>query len=60
MTASTSFLRGGIEAKAYTRMRAAIRHLSMRLNVVNTKNKLLITLSDSKSEDSDGAITLPE
>jgi nitric oxide reductase NorD protein len=44
----------GIEAKDYTRMRAAIRHLTMRLNEVDARIKLLITLSDGKPEDYDG------
>jgi nitric oxide reductase NorD protein len=44
----------GIEAKDYTRMGAAIRHLTMRLNEVDARIKLLITLSDGKPEDYDG------
>ncbi len=44
----------GIEAKDYTRMGAAIRHLTMRLNEVDARIKLMITLSDGKPEDYDG------
>jgi nitric oxide reductase NorD protein len=41
----------GIRAGDYTRMGAAIRHLSHRLNEVEARTKLLITLSDGKPDD---------
>ncbi|MEJ2590291.1 MAG: nitric oxide reductase activation protein [Candidatus Thiodiazotropha sp.] len=41
----------GIQAGDYTRMGAAIRHLSYRLNEVEARTKLLITLSDGKPDD---------
>jgi nitric oxide reductase NorD protein len=41
----------GIEAKDYTRMGAAIRHLSKILNDSEAKTRLLITLSDGKPDD---------
>ena len=41
----------GIQAGDYTRMGAAIRHLSHRLNEVDARTKLLITLSDGKPDD---------
>lgn len=41
----------GIVPKDYTRMGAAIRHLSAKLNAVEAKTRLLITLSDGKPED---------
>ncbi len=41
----------GIEAGDYTRMGAAIRHLSQLLREVEARTKLLITLSDGKPED---------
>jgi nitric oxide reductase NorD protein len=41
----------GIEAKDYTRMGVAIRHLSAILNRVEAKTRLLITLSDGKPDD---------
>jgi nitric oxide reductase NorD protein len=41
----------GIQAGDYTRMGAAIRHLSFRLNEVEARTKLLITLSDGKPDD---------
>ena len=44
----------GIEAKDYTRMGVAIRHLSMRLNEIDARTRLLVTLSDGKPEDYDG------
>ncbi|MBT7542889.1 MAG: hypothetical protein HN613_02375 [Gammaproteobacteria bacterium] len=43
-----------IEAMDYTRMGASIRHLTMLLNQVEAKTKLLITLSDGKPDDVDG------
>ncbi|MEA3275064.1 MAG: nitric oxide reductase activation protein [Pseudomonadota bacterium] len=41
----------GIEAKDYTRMGVAIRHLSEILNQVEAKTRILITLSDGKPDD---------
>jgi len=41
----------GIEAKDYTRMGVAIRHLSTLLNQVEAKTRVLITLSDGKPDD---------
>ncbi|MET0066801.1 MAG: nitric oxide reductase activation protein [Candidatus Thiodiazotropha sp.] len=41
----------GIQAGDYTRMGAAIRHLSFRLAEVEARTKLLITLSDGKPDD---------
>jgi nitric oxide reductase NorD protein len=41
----------GIRAGDYTRMGAAIRHLSKRLEEVEARTKLLITLSDGKPDD---------
>jgi nitric oxide reductase NorD protein len=41
----------GIRAGDYTRMGAAIRHLSERLVEVEARTKLLITLSDGKPDD---------
>jgi nitric oxide reductase NorD protein len=41
----------GMRAGDYTRMGAAIRHLSFRLNEVEARTKLLITLSDGKPDD---------
>ena len=41
----------GIVPREYTRMGVAIRHLSKRLNEVEAKTKLLITLSDGKPDD---------
>lgn len=41
----------GIVPRDYTRMGAAIRHLSKLLNEVDAKTKLLITLSDGKPDD---------
>ena len=43
-----------IEAMDYTRMGASIRHLTMLLNQIEAKTKLLITLSDGKPDDVDG------
>ncbi len=42
---------GGIQAGDYTRMGAAIRHLSFRLGEVEARTKLLVTLSDGKPDD---------
>ncbi|HIP52558.1 MAG TPA: nitric oxide reductase activation protein [Chromatiales bacterium] len=44
----------GIQPKEYTRMGAAIRHLSALLAEVEARTRLLITLSDGKPEDYDG------
>lgn len=41
----------GIEPQDYTRMGAAIRHLTTLLDRVDARTKLLITLSDGKPED---------
>jgi nitric oxide reductase NorD protein len=41
----------GIEAKDYTRMGFAIRHLAKILNASEAKTRLLITLSDGKPDD---------
>ena len=43
----------GIIAKDYTRMGAAIRHVSHLLEEVEARTKLLITLSDGKPDDYD-------
>lgn len=42
-----------IEPKDYTRMGVAIRHLSSKLSQVESRIKLLITLSDGKPDDYD-------
>ncbi len=44
----------GIKPGDYTRMGAAIRHLSQRLIEVEARTKLLITLSDGKPDDYHG------
>ncbi len=41
----------GIRPQDYTRMGAAIRHLSSVLNQIEARTKLLITLSDGKPDD---------
>lgn len=41
----------GIEAKDYTRMGVAIRHLTEILSQVEAKTRILITLSDGKPDD---------
>jgi nitric oxide reductase NorD protein len=41
----------GIQPQDYTRMGAAIRHLTTVLNRVQARTKLLITLSDGKPDD---------
>jgi nitric oxide reductase NorD protein len=41
----------GIAPQEYTRMGAAIRHLSKLLNEVEARTKLLVTLSDGKPDD---------
>lgn len=41
----------GIEAKDYTRMGVAIRHLSHLLNAQPARHKLLVTLSDGRPDD---------
>jgi nitric oxide reductase NorD protein len=42
-----------IEARDYTRMGVAIRHLAARLNQVDARTRLLVTLSDGRPEDYD-------
>jgi nitric oxide reductase NorD protein len=44
----------GIEPQDYTRMGAAIRHLTKQLHQVEARTKLLITLSDGRPDDQDG------
>ncbi len=41
----------GIEARDYTRMGVAVRHLSGLLYKQNTRHKLLVTLSDGRPDD---------
>lgn len=41
----------GITPQDYTRMGVAIRHLTKRLNQLDARTKLLITLSDGKPDD---------
>ncbi|MEI8163773.1 MAG: nitric oxide reductase activation protein [Betaproteobacteria bacterium] len=41
----------GIEARDYTRMGVAVRHLSGLLARQNTRHKLLVTLSDGRPDD---------
>ena len=41
----------GIKPQDYTRMGAAIRHLTVGLNRVEARTKLLVTLSDGKPDD---------
>lgn len=43
----------GIEPKDYTRMGAPIRHLAGKLQQVEARTKLLVTLSDGKPDDYD-------
>lgn len=43
-----------IKPQDYTRMGAAIRHLSKLLSQVEAKTKVLITLSDGRPDDQDG------
>jgi nitric oxide reductase NorD protein len=43
----------GIRPRDYTRMGVTIRHLTMLLNEVEARTKLLITLSDGKPDDYD-------
>jgi nitric oxide reductase NorD protein len=43
-----------IKPQDYTRMGAAIRHLSKLLSRVDAKTKVLITLSDGRPDDQDG------
>ncbi len=43
----------GIEAKDYTRMGFAIRHLTQKLIEVDARTRILITLSDGKPDDYD-------
>lgn len=49
--ATTKARIAGITPKDYTRLGVAIRHLSQKLNEVEAKSRLLITLSDGKPED---------
>jgi len=49
--ASTRERIAGIEAKDYTRMGVAVRHLSGLLVRQNTRHKLLVTLSDGRPDD---------
>ena len=44
----------GIEPQDYTRMGAAIRHLTKKLHHIEARTKLLITLSDGRPDDQDG------
>ena len=44
----------GIQAQDYTRMGAAIRHLTKLLHQIEARTKLLITLSDGRPDDKDG------
>ncbi len=44
----------GIEPQNYTRMGAAIRHLTKLLHQVEARTKILITLSDGRPDDQDG------
>ncbi len=44
----------GIQPQDYTRMGAAIRHLTKKLHQVEARTKLLITLSDGRPDDKDG------
>lgn len=44
----------GIQPQDYTRMGAAIRHLTKKLHQVEARTKLLITLSDGRPDDQDG------
>ena len=44
----------GIQPQDYTRMGAAIRHLTKLLNQVEARTKILITLSDGRPDDQDG------
>jgi nitric oxide reductase NorD protein len=41
----------GIEAHDYTRMGAAIRHLTATLSAIEARTRLLITLSDGRPDD---------
>jgi nitric oxide reductase NorD protein len=41
----------GIAPQDYTRMGAAIRHLSVRLRAIEARTRLLVTLSDGKPDD---------
>ncbi len=44
----------GIHPQDYTRMGAAIRHLTKKLHHIEARTKLLITLSDGRPDDQDG------
>lgn len=43
----------GIKPKDYTRMGVAVRHLSQKLNEIEARTRILITLSDGKPDDYD-------
>ncbi len=45
---------GGLRPQDYTRMGAAVRHLSDKLRRTEARTKLLMSLSDGKPEDYDG------
>lgn len=45
---------GGIQARQYTRMGAAIRHHSGKLRTVEARTRLLIVLSDGRPDDRGG------
>ncbi len=49
--AATKARIAGVIPKDYTRLGVAIRHLTEKLNKVEAKTRLLITLSDGKPED---------
>ena len=53
-TATVKHRISSIEPQDYTRMGAAIRHLSKLLSRVEAKTKVLITLSDGRPDDQDG------
>lgn len=44
----------GIDAREYTRMGAALRHLTGHLQQTGARTRLLITLSDGRPDDRDG------
>lgn len=44
----------GIQPQVYTRMGAAIRHLGNKLNQIEARTRLLITLSDGRPDDVGG------
>jgi nitric oxide reductase NorD protein len=49
--AATRYRIAGIEARDYTRMGVAVRHLSGLLQRQNARHKLLVTLSDGRPDD---------